>query len=103
MDFDTLLALLIGSGGLGAIVSAVLVRQTSKEKNKIDLLDKAYEEITRLDNKIQELEEKLGEKEHENMELQQLIMELKYMLQQLKAEIQLLKGGKTDETNEQTV
>lgn len=103
MDFNTLLALLIGSGGVGAIVSAMLVRETSKEKHKVDLLDKAYLEITRLDNKIQELEEKLTHKNTENRELQLLILDLKTMLHQLKTEIRLLRGDNAHEIDEQTL
>lgn len=103
MDFNTLLALLIGSGGVGAVVSALLVRETSKESHKLDLLDKAYLEITRLDNKIEELEEKLDKKNHENIELQGLITDLKAMLRQLKTEIGLLRGDESHEIDERTV
>lgn len=94
MDFNTLLALLIGGGGVGAIVSALFTRQTSKETHRIDLLDKAYIEIARLDEKITELESKLDEKESENFDLHRLVVELRMSMATLKIELDNLKEVK---------
>uniref|UniRef100_UPI00352B3983 hypothetical protein n=1 Tax=Aerococcus urinaeequi TaxID=51665 RepID=UPI00352B3983 len=94
MEISTLIGLMVGTGGIGAILSAYFVRQSSKESHKIELLSKAYEEITRLERNIAELEEKLENKQVENNDLKLLVIELKTVLAKLKMEVQILKGGK---------
>lgn len=59
MELKDLLILIVGTGGIGigGIISAWL---TNKSKHKVDLLDRAYEEITRQDKVIKELREMIN-------------------------------------------
>lgn len=56
METKDLISLLLTSGVLGAFISAILTRKSAKESNDIQLLDRAYKEIERLDDRIVELE-----------------------------------------------
>ena len=76
MNWSTALALLIGGGGIGTLISAAFTRMSSKESNEIDLLDRAYEEIRRLDEIIDELKEELGNEREDNRELERIIKKL---------------------------
>lgn len=93
MTAETILALIIGGGGIGAIVSALLTRKSAKEGTDLQLLDRAYKEIERLDEKIAELEQKLDKKENENRELRELVRELRRGMDRLKDEVNELKRG----------
>lgn len=92
MSLQELLTVLIGGGGVGAIISALMTRQTAKDKNKIDLLDRAYKEIERLEAKIDELEEELRSERSMNDELRKVLNELKEQLSTLRIELKQLKG-----------
>ncbi len=92
MGLNELLTILIGGGGVGAIVAAVMTRQTAKDQNKIDLLDRAYKEIERLEAKIDELEEELRSERSMNDELRKVLNELKEQLSTLRIELKQLKG-----------
>ena len=92
MSFDDLLTVLIGGGGVGAIIAAIMTRQTAKDQNKIDLLDRAYKEIERLEAKIDELEEELRNERNMNDELRRVLFELKEQLSTLRIELEQLKG-----------
>lgn len=92
MSFDDLLTVLIGGGGVGAIIAAIMTRQTAKDQNKIDLLDRAYKEIERLEAKIDELEEELKSERNMNDELRRVLFELKEQLSTLRIELEQLKG-----------
>ena len=92
MSFDDLLTVLIGGGGVGAIIAAIMTRQTAKDQNKIDLLDRAYKEIERLEAKIDELEEELKSERNMNDELRRVLFELKEQLSTLRSELEQLKG-----------
>lgn len=93
MDISELLAVLIGGGSVGAIIAAYMTRQTEKDQNKMDLLDRTYKEIERLEAKLREAEAEMEEKEEENYELRRVIFELKEQLSTLRMELQQLKGG----------
>ena len=92
MGLQELLTVLIGGGGIGAIIAALMTRQTAKDKNKIDLLDRAYKEIERLEIKIDELEEELRSERSMNDELRKVLNELKEQLSTLRIELKQLKG-----------
>lgn len=92
MELNEILTVLIGGGGIGAIIAAVMTRQTAKDQNKIDLLDRAYKEIERLEAKIDELEIELKNERQMNDELQKVLFELKEQVNALRIEIQQLKG-----------
>lgn len=92
MTLGTILALVIGGGGIGSIVSAFLTRKSAREGTDLQLLDRAYKEIERLDDKIAELEKKLDDKTSENMELRELVRELRQGMDRLKDEVKELKG-----------
>ena len=92
MGLQDLLTVLIGSGGIGAIIAALMTRQTAKDKNKIDLLDRALKEIVRLEAKIKEAEEELEKEQNENDELRKVLFELKEQVSTLRIEIKQLKG-----------
>ena len=92
MGLQELLTVLIGGGGIGAIIAALMTRQTAKDQNKIDLLDRAYKEIERLETKIDELENELKNERQMNDELRRVLSELKEQVSTLRFEIQQLKG-----------
>lgn len=81
------MALAIGSGGIGALVSAFFTRKSQKESTEIDLLDRAYKEISRLDKKIDELESELKKERDDNAELRRIIAELREGMQSLKDDL----------------
>lgn len=84
----------LGSGGLAAILSVFFVRKSSKEKNRIDLLDRAFKEIERLDEKVKELELEVEKKEEENDELRKVIRELRESINSLMNEIKVIQKGR---------
>jgi len=92
VGLNELLTILIGGGGVGAIIAAVMTRQTAKDQNKIDLLDRAYKEIERLEGKIDELEAELVSERRMNDELRKVLFELKEQVGVLRIEIKKLKG-----------
>lgn len=92
MELNELLTILIGGGGVGAIIAAVMTRQTAKDQNKIDLLDRAYKEIERLESKIDELEAELISERRMNDDLRKVLYELKEQVSTLRIELQQLKG-----------
>ena len=92
MGLQELLTVLIGGGGIGAIIAALMTRQTAKDQNKIDLLDRAFKEIERLEGKLKEAEEELEKEQNANDELRKLLVELKEQVSTLRIELQQLKG-----------
>ncbi len=92
MGLQELLTVLIGGGGIGAIIAALMTRQTAKDQNKIDLLDRAYKEIERLEGKLKEAEEELEKEQNTNDELRKVIVELKEQVSTLRIELEQLKG-----------
>lgn len=92
MGVQELLTILIGGGGIGAIIAALMTRQTAKDQNKIDLLDRAFKEIERLEGKLKEAEEELEKKQNANDELRKLLVELKEQVSTLRIELKQLKG-----------
>ncbi len=54
MSLEAVLALLIGGGGLGAFITAWLTRLSDKDAHELQLLDRAYKEIERLDAELLE-------------------------------------------------
>lgn len=87
MNWETILALLIGGSGLGGWISSILSRRSQKESNDIDLLDRAYTEITRLDEIIDELKKELRNERGDKRELKRIIDKLETKVQELKNEI----------------
>ena len=92
MEVNELLTILIGGGGVGAIVAAIMTRQTDKDKNKIDLLDRALQEIARLEAKLKEAEDELDKEQNENHELRKVLFDLKEQVSILRMELNSLKG-----------
>lgn len=92
MGLNELLTILIGGGGIGAIIAALMTRQTAKDQNKIDLLDRALKEIVRLEAKLKEAEEELEKEQNTNEELRKVLFELKEQVSTLRIEIKQLKG-----------
>ena len=92
MGLQELLIVLLGGGGIGAIIAALMTRQTDKDHNKIDLLDRAYKEIERLETKLKEAEEELEKEQNANDELRKVLIELKEQISTLRIELQQLKG-----------
>ena len=92
MGLQELLIVLLGGGGIGAIIAAIMTRQTAKDQNKIDLLDRAYKEMERLEGKLKEAEEELEKEQNTNDELRKVIVELKEQVSNLRIELQQLKG-----------
>ena len=92
MGLNELLTVLIGGGGIGAIIAALMTRQTAKDQNKIDLLDRAFKEIERLETKLKEAEEELEKEQDTNDELRKVLIELKEQISNLRIELEQLKG-----------
>lgn len=92
MEVNELLTILIGGGGVGAIVAAIMTRETAKDKNKIDLLDRALKEIVRLEAKLKEAEDELDKEQNENYELRKVLFDLKEQVSILRSELKTLKG-----------
>ena len=92
MEVNELLTILIGGGGVGAIVAAIMTRETAKDKNKIDLLDRALQEIVRLEAKLKEAEDELDKEQTENYELRKVLTDLKEQVSNLRIELKTLKG-----------
>ena len=92
MGLQELLTVLIGGGGIGAIIAALMTRQTAKDQNKIDLLDRAFKEIERLETKLKEAEEELEKEQDTNDELRKVLIELKEQISNLRIELEQLKG-----------
>ena len=92
MGLQELLTVLIGGGGIGAIIAALMTRQTAKDKNKIDLLDRAYKEIERLETKLAEAEAELEKEQDTNDELRKVLSDLKEQVSALRIELKQLKG-----------
>ena len=92
MELNELLTILIGGGGVGAIIAAVMTRETAKDKNKIDLLDRALQEIARLEAKLKESEAELDKEQNENHELRKVLFDLKEQVSNLRVELKTLKG-----------
>lgn len=92
MEVEELITILIGGGGIGAIIAAIMTRQTAKDQNKIDLLDRALKEIVRLEAKLKEAEEELEKEQNANDELRKVLVELKEQVSTLRIEIKQLKG-----------
>lgn len=88
MNLESILLLFIGGGGVGALVSAFFTRKSQKESTEIDLLDRAYKEINRLDMKIDELESELKKERDDNVELRRIIAELRAGMQSLKDDLE---------------
>ena len=92
MELNELLTVLIGGGGVGAIIAAVMTRETAKDKNKIDLLDRAFKEIERLEAKLKEAEDELDKEQNMNYELRRVLADLKEQVSNLRIELKTLKG-----------
>lgn len=92
MEVNELLTVLIGGGGVGAIIAAIMTRETAKDKNKIDLLDRALQEIARLETKLKEAEDELDKEQNENYELRKVLDDLKEQVNNLRIELKTLKG-----------
>lgn len=84
MSLEWLVGILIGGGGVGAILSAYLTFLSSNKAHELNLLDRASEEIERLDKKIKELEKEIESKDNENCELKELIEDLRKQMDKLK-------------------
>ena len=64
MTLSELVQLAAGSTVIGTIISVVFTRVTNKEKHDIDLLDRAYKEINRLDSIVKLLKSDLDDEKY---------------------------------------
>ncbi|SFH73686.1 hypothetical protein [Pisciglobus halotolerans] len=92
MSIEWLIGLLIGGGGATGLLSAFFTRKSAKEKREIDLLDRAFKEIERLDVRIKELEAALAKKNGENEKFKMIIDGLTEDKLNHKKDIKKLKG-----------
>lgn len=53
MDVSTVIGLVLSSTVIGALISGAFTRISAKESNNINLLDRAYKEIERLDELVE--------------------------------------------------
>lgn len=87
MSWEWLVGILIGGGGAGTILSAYFTHKSNNQTHELNLLDRAREEIERLDNKIKELEKEIDEKDEENNTLKGIIQDLRNQMNELKLTI----------------
>lgn len=71
MDAGTVIGLVLGSTVISGLISSAFTRKSAKESNGIDLLDRAYKEIERLDDRLAERDRQLKEAEEELEALKQ--------------------------------
>lgn len=94
MTFEQLVILLVGGGGAAGLLSAFFTRKSSKDKSDIDLLDRAYKEIERIDIKLKEAYDELELEKGENENLKNIIKDMKKDKSRLEKIIQKLKEGR---------
>ncbi|ALV20773.1 acyl-ACP--UDP-N-acetylglucosamine O-acyltransferase family protein [Carnobacterium antarcticum] len=94
MTLEQLLVLLIGGGGAAGLLSAFFTRKSGKEKTDIDLLDRAYKEIERIDAKLKEAYAELELEKGENENLKNIIEGMKRDKTKLEKIIRKLKEGR---------
>lgn len=70
MDAPTIISLVLGSTVLGAIISSLFTRKTDKEAHNINLLDRAYKEIERLDGMVEDRDRIIDDKDERIAELE---------------------------------
>ena len=99
MNLENIGTILMFCFGGGGIFSWYLTYRSNKSKSYIDLLDRAYKEIEKLDTKIEKLEQELEESHTENEKLKSIIDELKRSLNELKLELAKATGEKYIERN----
>ena len=63
MDVSTVIGLVLSSTVIGALISGAFTRTSAKESNDINLLDRAYKEIERLDEQVAERDRIIAEKD----------------------------------------
>ena len=63
MDVSTVIGLVLSSTVIGALISGAFTRTSEKENNNINLLDRAYKEIERLDEQVAERDRIIAEKD----------------------------------------
>ncbi len=93
MDWSQVLVILIGGGGVGAILSVIFQHINNKKTTDIQLLDRAYREIERLDDQIDELEAELKIQKNENKELELVIADLRESVANMKRDLEEMKRG----------
>lgn len=64
MSIQDVLVIILSSTVLGTIISSIFTRKSNKESNDIQLLDRAYKEIERLDDIVRTLREQLSDKDY---------------------------------------
>lgn len=63
MSVQDILLIVLGSSVIGTLISSLFTRKTNKESNDIQLLDRAYKEIERLDEIVRTLRNQLADKD----------------------------------------
>lgn len=63
MDVSTVIGMVLSSTVIGALISGAFTRVSEKESNDINLLDRAYKEIERLDDQVAERDRIIVEKD----------------------------------------
>ncbi|SDJ67572.1 hypothetical protein [Alkalibacterium thalassium] len=63
MDVSTVIGMVLSSTVIGALISGAFTRVSEKESNDINLLDRAYKEIERLDDQVAERDRIIAEKD----------------------------------------
>jgi len=76
MDVSTVIGLVLSSTVIGALISGVFTRVSAKETNDINLLDRTYKEIERLDEQVWERDRMLAEKDRMLAEKDRIIARL---------------------------
>lgn len=94
MNWEDLQQYLIGGGGLIALISWYGTHKGNSKKSRLDLVDRLYREIERMDEKVTELEIDLKVKDELIASQSQLIVELRESMESMRESISELKGGK---------
>ena len=75
MLLENLLPVLLGSSGIGIVISSILTHNSENKKTDVQLLDRAQAEIIRIDEKLKEAERRLTELEMELLSKEKQLLE----------------------------
>lgn len=94
MNWEDLQQYLIGGGGLIALISWYGTHKGNSKQSRLDLVDRLYKEIERMDEKVNELEADLKLKDETISNQNALIFELRESMEAMRESINELKGGR---------
>lgn len=98
--FWQIVAIFLGSGVIGTVISVWFTRKTAKEKNAFEMIDRLYKEIERLDAIVKTLRASNELLEGDNRDLRNQLDEAERQLADARNELDQIKkehGGRYHE------